>query len=352
MTDARTVKSDHDSPRAGPRRGVATRARRPGAWVRGEARRRELAFVRRRWWVLGFVGLSIAVLTIPSVLLTEGSARGFVVGISAASYVWLCVLLVMQVTGTASTRMGDLAERWTADELTRGFDRNWTFVHDVAFVAHGNVDHVAVGPAGVYAIETKYRSRTWRVAPKPGRQVRDAANQAYLHAEQLSEMLATSCDPVRVTPVLVWWCPEPSVGRSGDHQQIGRVHVLPGSRLATWSAEQTGDRLTAHHTAAIVAALDAHIDQDATQMLEHPDTWLAMLAPFAITPVVALFGLLANLDAWTLTQSWPAYLAFTAGFAAIGVVARRWNRLRYPALGWLTGIASGIAVVVLATIAA
>ena len=35
-------------------------------------------------------------------------------------------------------------------------DRGWFSIHDVS-IGRGNIDHIAIGPAGVFTIETKHR---------------------------------------------------------------------------------------------------------------------------------------------------------------------------------------------------
>ena len=61
-----------------------------------------------------------------------------------------------------SCRLGLLGEQAMAEQLRALVSKGYQVFHDVPGDGKWNVDHVAVGPAGVFAIETKYRTK------KPG----------------------------------------------------------------------------------------------------------------------------------------------------------------------------------------
>ena len=63
---------------------------------------------------------------------------GWVLGFDARSLRW---------------QFGAIGERWTADELSK-LPPTWHVLHDIEN-GHGNWDHVAVGPGGVFAIDSK-----------------------------------------------------------------------------------------------------------------------------------------------------------------------------------------------------
>jgi len=58
-----------------------------------------------------------------------------------------------------SYRMGLLGEQAMAEQLQRLLPLGYQVFHDVPGDGKWNVDHVIVGPAGVFAIETKYRTK-------------------------------------------------------------------------------------------------------------------------------------------------------------------------------------------------
>ena len=100
------------------------------------------------------------------------------------------------------------------DELAGG---EWRVIHD-ASVGRGNVDHILIGPAGVFTVETKSHPGPVRVARVHGGTLRQA------HAQQ---RLVEAIAGVSVEPMLVFsraWVDRPLARRKG-------VRVLPARML-------------------------------------------------------------------------------------------------------------------------
>jgi Nuclease-related domain len=101
-------------------------------------------------------------------------------------------------------------------------------VHDLD-VGRGNVDHIAIGPRGVFAVEVKHLSggrfhvRRGRGLMQGNRPADSHAAQARRNATAVHELLLRSGIDVWVTPVLV--STKAGVWRNGF--DIGRVRVLP-----------------------------------------------------------------------------------------------------------------------------
>ena len=119
-------------------------------------------------------------------------------------------------------------ERWdrgaTGEEVVGEYlaalePAGWLTLHDVTVGARGNIDHVVVGPAGLFTIETK--SHAGRI--KAGRIDRRMLSQAYAQAKLVERMTGE-----KVTPLLVFSRAylEPAVSR-----QRG-VTVVPARMLA------------------------------------------------------------------------------------------------------------------------
>jgi hypothetical protein len=64
-------------------------------------------------------------------------------------------------------RLGCRGEHAVAEALAALAERGYRIFHDFPEKTLGNIDHIAVGPGGVFAVETKSRSR--RTAP-PGKE--------------------------------------------------------------------------------------------------------------------------------------------------------------------------------------
>jgi hypothetical protein len=101
------------------------------------------------WWVV--VGL-VAVLVV-------------FIGTFIAAARWLKTRLLE----SGDRYLGYFGERYVAELLDPLREQGWRIFHDVPCEAHGkkfNIDHVAVGPGGVFVIETKTRRKG---ATRPGR---------------------------------------------------------------------------------------------------------------------------------------------------------------------------------------
>ena len=67
------------------------------------------------------------------------------------------ILVLATISNRATLQSGELGERHVADVLEELRRDGYRPIHDI--VGDGfNVDHVLVGPGGIFAIETKYRS--------------------------------------------------------------------------------------------------------------------------------------------------------------------------------------------------
>ncbi|HXP37073.1 MAG TPA: nuclease-related domain-containing protein [Solirubrobacteraceae bacterium] len=95
----------------------------------------------------------------------------------------------------------------------------WRVIHDASF-GHGNVDHILIGPAGAFSIETKSHPGPVRVSRVHGATIRQA--QAQRKAVELATGLC-------VEPILVYsraWVDRPGARRKG-------VRVLPARMLVS-----------------------------------------------------------------------------------------------------------------------
>lgn len=109
--------------------------------------------------------------------------------------------------GATNSRRGTVGERATADSLTALPADTWTVLHDLPWPGRrmATIDHVAVGPAGVFVID----SLTWPgrvttvdgVLLRNGRGRTQATRNAHAAALAVGSLL-TSLSQERVVPVL------------------------------------------------------------------------------------------------------------------------------------------------------
>jgi hypothetical protein len=139
--------------------------------------------------------------------------------------------------GIAQRQMGGDAEEWTAEELEELDRRVWRVFHDVP-VRYGNVDHVAVGPGRVYAIETKWTSAG-------GRYLDQLAACAERQAGRLQEELRARGTAREVVPLLIVWGPKVADELGEQPRRIGAARVVAGRHSSVWLQKmaQAADRL-------------------------------------------------------------------------------------------------------------
>ena len=164
---------------------------------------------------------------------------GMFVGIGLTAVPLLVVQLKIS-TGIAARALGAEAERWTAEELDKLDPNQWKVFHDVP-VRWGNVDHVAVGPGRVYAIETK-----WTTAK--GRFREGAAQQAAKQATQLQKELSSRGVDRPVLPLLVIW--GNGVADTLEHKpeldKQSQTRIVAGATATDWleRMSRAADRFT------------------------------------------------------------------------------------------------------------
>jgi Nuclease-related domain len=98
--------------------------------------------------------------------------------------------------------------------------REWRVIHD-ASLGHGNVDHILIGPAGVFTVETKSHPGPVRVGRVHGATLR----QAQAQREAIERVTG-----MEVEPLLVFsraWVDRPLARRKG-------VRVLPARMLTSY----------------------------------------------------------------------------------------------------------------------
>ena len=96
----------------------------------------------------------------------------------------------------------------------------WRVLHDVS-TGHGNVDHIIIGPAGVFTVETKSHPGPVRVARVHGTTLRQA------HAQRRR---VESITALKVEPLLVYssaWIDRPMARRKG-------VRIVPARLLLVY----------------------------------------------------------------------------------------------------------------------
>lgn len=172
-----------------------------------------------------FAGIIVvgAVACLAVKLLVWEPVDAYLIGAIAASTLWACHSILTSVDGLAARRAGVLGEEWTASELHRLRRHDWRFVNHV-MLEHVDVDHAVLGPAGFFAVDSKFRSE-WSIGRHHLDQLAVAARN---QARDLQKRLLI--DTPKVHPVVVMWGPD--VGETFDDPfERDGVTFCPGSKL-------------------------------------------------------------------------------------------------------------------------
>ena len=138
-------------------------------------------------------------------------------------------------------------------------DEGWRVIHD-ASLGRGNMDHILIGPAGVFTVETKSHPGPIKVARVHG------ATLSQAHAQRRAIERVTG---ERVEPLIVFsraWVDKPLARRKGV--RVTPARMLPGyleRRPATLTPEQVE---RAH--GLVVAALREHRAQSSPSRANRP----------------------------------------------------------------------------------
>lgn len=141
---------------------------------------------------------------------------------------------------------GGFGEQRTARELTELGD-DWLVLHDLPRANHSNVDHVVVGPAGVFLLDTKNLGAEVRINGDELVVYRPDGRERYRHsnypvqvrgaAAALSDALRAAGATCWVNAVIVVW------GDMTDaHVAASRLDWVAGKELVSWLQARPIDR--------------------------------------------------------------------------------------------------------------
>jgi hypothetical protein len=235
---------------------------RAGRRLRGRSRRASLRILAVNWrGVVVLVATVGAILAVAIWLEPDAFMRGLLLGVGATATLAMLAYVAATFNAEQHLRFASAGEELTADvfEARRMRRRGWQIVHNLEFDGFGDVDHVAVGPAGILAIESKWTNLPWVVKDGMLRVLgRDPLAQARRSARKIRLFLRSEGVVVEPVPLLViWGSGAPTEADEG--LWINGVLVVAGRGSRDWC-----DRLEAltHQT------VDGAIAAGATQNLQ------------------------------------------------------------------------------------
>lgn len=280
------------------------------------------------------LAIATPIVVLPGVLalvFRDGEVIGFLVGATFASYVWFVALAVQRLAGTGARLMGPIAEGWTVEEL-RSVERDGWVIRNSVLLQGEDVDHVVMGPTGVFAVETKWSSYRWTSRHFS---LQSAAEQARRNATAIGRRLIGGQHRGAVRPVLAVW---------GEHDaeltSVDAVPVVHGLELAGWLRAQTSDN--ALEIAAAADRLDTYITrrvahEAASQRLTRYEEVgvLGLVSDFTFTAAACLATVLVG--AYAVVFLGAPGLASPLPIAGLAYLARRRKPFRAAGNGVIAG---------------
>jgi hypothetical protein len=191
-------------------------------------------------------------------VLTTVFGRSF--GLHSALFIGseLALLMTMFAVSRYVLPLVDRHDRGAAGEEHVGgllddlSDEGWLIIHDASF-GYGNVDHIVLGAAGVFTVETKSRQGEIRVRTIHGAILRQAQEQR----ETLERITGEQVEPLVVFSRA--WVDKPLARRRG-------VRVIPARMLLAYLRRHaetlTPERLEQAHSRVVAALAESESQPD------------------------------------------------------------------------------------------
>lgn len=179
--------------------------------------------------------IAVAVVLFEALVLRSEAAAWFAAGATTAGVGWAFWYL-LEFDGSRRLKDAGRAEQLSSRLFRKLRDAGWYVVDHIEFAGF-DVDHVAIGPAGVFAVETKHTNVPWKVT-SAGLEgpYRDPVFQASENSRKIRLLLKSEGVSVPVTPALILWgrgAPRLDTGCT----MIGDVAVVNGNQLDEWLSE-------------------------------------------------------------------------------------------------------------------
>lgn len=313
--------------------------KRVGRFARRRYREAYRAYLRHHWRWLAAGALVLVGFTSGVAALVHGPLlRGIILGGGITATGAALTHFVLVASGATPLMMGELAEQWTAGELRKLQRGGWRVINHLRF-AYSDADHIAIGSAGVFVIETKWSGLYWKDR-WAGDRVDDARRQAQHAADHVSKLAAyRELGLPKPKPLVVLW----GEGAADLAGAASTSDVVCGSDLVDRLGRYglINARLTVEQLdGAWVALGEEVLARDPIEMTIEP-------IPASVNELAMRFGsgvvsgILGFLGAAELLKASLPTLVWCA-IVASGVLAahplRRWPAIRALVSGWQTGL--------------
>jgi Holliday junction resolvase-like predicted endonuclease len=290
----------------------------------------------------------------PISLFISAPVAPYAVGAFVASVGWLVAVLVLLGSGTAPMMMGDIGEQWTAQELQKLRRQGWRMLHQVKLGVCGDIDHIAIGPAGVLVVETKWSRSTWNSEDDCFGRINMAVNGVKRRRRDVWGTLKTEIGDAPVLAVVALWSAAAVDPDGLPTDRSDGVVVIRGNDLATWAGELPDAGLDAEAIDALRGWLAPQVEGRERYEAERNTPPPRGFADLAWDGFAYASGCLAAIYLEAVAVSSLGMIGFITapvGLTAVGLLMHRYATARSFARGWLIGLA-GLTVTLGAVFAA
>lgn len=218
------------------------------------------------------LGLAPGVNQVPGYI--RGLGAGIVLAVGMAYTAWLMLIS----DGSMTWRVGALGEFWTSEEL-RKLGPGWTILNSLKVPAadgtRREIDHVAVGPGGVIAVETKLWPAKASVMSHTGPDLSQAAVAARRHRDVLCWYLSSLIGPDAVESAAVIWGSDLLSPADRVLTHRNGTAIVHGRDAQIWvSGHRAVRRLTPETSAAVIERLrGCMVDPQRLRDTKAPTGW-------------------------------------------------------------------------------
>jgi hypothetical protein len=178
--------------------------------------------------VIGLIAAGL-ILTVPM----PGWEHAYFLGLLTAALIGTVGWVVYVSAGNHNQHYGMLGEEATAEAVLTPWRRlkGWRLVNGLYFDGHGDVDHILIGPKGIFAIESKWTNVPWSIRDDA---IVRAIFQARRGAHKVENALRfESAIHLPVVPIVVLWGRgSPAIDRGSA--MVDGVLLAEGRRKRMW----------------------------------------------------------------------------------------------------------------------
>jgi Nuclease-related domain len=249
--------------------------------MRNRPGERSRTIVRRAWWntarknPLAWVCLilfGVVFAEVMSLMPFPTWWRAYIYGFVTATVLATLAWVIHVLSGSHSYSMGKLGEEATAEAVAGWRQRRngWRLINGIYLAGHGDIDHILVGPGGVFVIESKWTTKHCRIEHGEivglmGRVPIAQATDGALKVEKLLRYGSQRFE-VEVKPVVVIWGSGGLILEDGSIEVDG-VLVCEGRREKDWVRQLAGLALKQPDINAIASVLESQIARQTEQSI-------------------------------------------------------------------------------------